>query len=810
MAKRDSENPEEQSIERDAELLEGEGIKRYDRLRQYLSLIYLYGCFDAKSLAEMNNNSVKDYYPVMELIREMFWPESWQKAETDSDSHVPQVLRKYDASAKNRMADSYMMFSMNKKPLLVLYLRLLQRLEQGEANVPELTESLRGLPAVEEVSEQTTRNHALELVKYGYATLDVHTKKYRLVSDGLCKLKVEELEELYTYVCFAAGVTYPRVPGSFLRRTLEREIRSRKRKIPEDSVFLLRNNSNHNVFDEEVVFRMLHMIRRRRALQIDGAEYLPVKLRVDCRLGRWYALMAGEHKGELQPTVRAVPRMELLTPSGRSNSPLWEQAAAVVDAAYGEKEGLFSGLQTEKPTLVEVKLHFDGEIGRQEQFRRELRIGGIEPSEDGPYYRAKIRDPLELLPLLRSYAPWLEALPGDHDLRARLADSLRQMQRNLDGEPWPPYQENRHTFEKRTSGEVDKEKQKLEEKEEKEKAKERRLVNIFQSRLLQFSLDLLADPRQNGTDKTFVAALAKRYGFHQTGRIIDLLKEAGFIDGKDPRPRLPMSLVEREYLQYILDPQNMPEEALFLSKQTKDAIFKNVFGCTGEEDKDLPKKKCCWTEHIQWMKAPGMELPVNPGPEGFRELIRAIRGRRMITYRYRVRGEQDEKEGKCLPWKLEYSAYDRRWWVILYDPAPKEKRTIKTPLNHLRGIKVLENNENANNRIPDSEISEAMENLRMKEPVVLRIRDEHNALLRCFTAFENQEISGSGYSPEEGYTLTFRGFRFDEQEILRQLMYLGPNVRLEGPKELREELGKRLVRAQRYNCDPETNLSAEI
>ena len=51
-------------------------------------------------------------------------------------------------------------------------------------------------------------------------------------------------------------------------------------------------------------------------------------------------------------------------------------------------------------------------------------------------------------------------------------------------------------------------------------------------------------------------------------------------------------------------------------------------------------------EHIQWMKAPGMELPVNPGPEGFRELIRAIRDRRMITYRYRVRGEQDEKEGK--------------------------------------------------------------------------------------------------------------------------------------------------------------------
>ena len=39
---------------RDKQHLDGEGIKKYDRMRQYLDLIYLYGCFDAKTLARIN------------------------------------------------------------------------------------------------------------------------------------------------------------------------------------------------------------------------------------------------------------------------------------------------------------------------------------------------------------------------------------------------------------------------------------------------------------------------------------------------------------------------------------------------------------------------------------------------------------------------------------------------------------------------------------------------------------------------------------------------------------------------------------
>ena len=198
-----------------------------------------------------------------------------------------------------------------------------------------------------------------------------------------------------------------------------------------------------------------------------------------------------------------------------------------------------------------------------------------------------------------------------------------------------------------------------------------------------------------------------------------------------------------------------------------------------------------------------MQLPQYPGPEGFRDIIKAIRERRMIEYRYRVRDKEGEQTAVCLPWKLEYSAYDRRWWVILYDP--KDDRTIKATLNNLRDVHIL-----SESLVPDQKISSAMETLRMKKPVELHIRDEHNALQRCFTVFENQEVIGSSYSPETGYVLQLHAFAFDREEILRQLMYLGPNVHLEGPEDLRENLRSRLKNAQRYNSIPKSVDSTEI
>ena len=153
----------------------------------------------------------------------------------------------------------------------------------------------------------------------------------------------------------------------------------------------------------------------------------------------------------------------------------------------------------------------------------------------------------------------------------------------------------------------------------------------------------------------------------------------------------------------------------------------------------------------------------------------------MIRYRYRTREDGTYIQCEMTPWKLEYSAYDRRWWVILYDAAAG--RTIKARLDNLKDVALGDRSDAS-----PEDIAAAMESLLAPEPVVLQVDDVKNVLERCFLAFENQLFEETVQQPGQGCRIAFRYYRFDEGEILRRLLYLGPDVKLLAPQSLREKL----------------------
>ena len=109
-------------------------------------------------------------------------------------------------------------------------------------------------------------------------------------------------------------MTYPRVAGSFLLRTLERECRRRGLEPGESSPFLLRHNTNRDVFDEDLVCRLMEAAEERRMVELvqrrDRLLVQPVALRVDGRLGRWYLLAMGERPQLMRVSViRSVKQM---------------------------------------------------------------------------------------------------------------------------------------------------------------------------------------------------------------------------------------------------------------------------------------------------------------------------------------------------------------------------------------------------------------------------------------------------------------------------------------------------------------------
>jgi len=403
------------------------GIRDYERIRKYLRSIYVYGFFSREDFEAAGIGSAKDYDFGSRLIREVFPNLEDSELWNDKKKYL-RFQRRYTASGENRLSDSYMLRSISENKELPELLWLLSDLSRRKAALGELSSLAETRSEDGESKYSMTRRRALELMEYG--AVEKRGDEFCLRDDPLKGLTVRQLGQLWDYIRFSEGTTHPRAAAGFLRRTLERELMRRGEEASGETPFLLRHNVNSNVFDEELVHQLLAAVadRRRVLLDLQGreaqADCLPVELRIDVRLGRWYLVGMGE-----RPVICRVSGIRGLTVGEQVSEAEWQEAAQRAQAAFAHSG--CSGLLREEPVLVEAKLHFGRQVGLRNQFVRELRLGTVVEKEDGEYYQALVNDPVELVPLLRSFAPWVQVLPGDHDLDTRLREALEQMRRSL-------------------------------------------------------------------------------------------------------------------------------------------------------------------------------------------------------------------------------------------------------------------------------------------------------------------------------------------------------------------------------------------
>lgn len=409
---------------------EAGGVREYNRIRRFLSCIYLYGFFSREDFARSGIGSVKDYDYGMKLIRAMF-PDAEEAALWQDGRKYPRFARSYDRSGENRMADSYLLHALDAEKDLPQLLDIFSALGEGEWTLEELRRRLETHCEDENTDQYSlVRRRVLDLVAYGYAVKK--GRRFSLASNWLGQLTQAELEQLYELVCFAAGTTYPRVAGSFLRRSVERELRHRGVEVPAKPALLLRHSVNANVFDEEIVFELRKIIAQHTMAILTTAEgqtaVLPVALRIDTRLGRWYLLSLENDV----PAIRRVSGIRSVKKGTPVPSSQWEAAEQAVHARFA-RAGCSGAMPWGEPVRVEARLAFSEAPGMRAQFAREIRLGRIVAREDGEYYEAEVNDPLELLPLLRSFSPWLRVLPGPHGLDRRLREDLLQMYQAAEG-----------------------------------------------------------------------------------------------------------------------------------------------------------------------------------------------------------------------------------------------------------------------------------------------------------------------------------------------------------------------------------------
>lgn len=176
--------------------------------------------------------------------------------------------------------------------------------------------------------------------------------------------------------------------------------------------------------------------------------------------------------------------------------------------------------------------------------------------------------------------------------------------------------------------------------------------------------------------------------------------------------------------------------------------------------------------------------------DNFKILIKAMVNGKVINYCNVDKWGNEYLGKRALPVRIEYSVKDQRFRASMY--SLDDNRPIMVNIFSLSHIELEENEKNKLDR--EAAIRKVHESRYSKEPIVLEVTDKKAAMERCFMSFSEMERC-SRCIGEDKYEMKLFYYIFEEEEIIRKILSLGPYVKVISPQRIREEVVKRIRRA---------------
>lgn len=140
----------------------------------------------------------------------------------------------------------------------------------------------------------------------------------------------------------------------------------------------------------------------------------------------------------------------------------------------------------------------------------------------------------------------------------------------------------------------------------------------------------------------------------------------------------------------------------------------------------------------------------------------------------------------ALPVSIEYSMRDSRFRVSMY--SLEDKRPIMANIFTLKDVRIVDeeigmNRETAKRLLFEQKYSD--------EPVVLEVTDKKAAMERCFMCFSGMERTSRDLGNKR-YEIRLNYYLFEEENLIRSIISLGPYVKVISPQRISDEVVKRV------------------
>ncbi|OPX43975.1 hypothetical protein CLHUN_22180 [Ruminiclostridium hungatei] len=248
-------------------------------------------------------------------------------------------------------------------------------------------------------------------------------------------------------------------------------------------------------------------------------------------------------------------------------------------------------------------------------------------------------------------------------------------------------------------------------------------------------------------------------------------------NGESPLP-VRFTNLEKAWLKALLQQQ---EVKLLLSKNTLDKLNKEL------EDFDSPIKQE-YFEMTNSVKLPEISQWENY-EANFRLILNALINEKPIRYTNVDRNGNIHADKLALPVNLEYSMRDSRFRVSLY--SIDEKRPIMANIFSLSSVIIVDEDigidrETAKKLLFEQKYSE--------QPVILEVTDKNTAMERCFMCFSGMERTARELGNNK-YEIRLNYYLFEEENLIQNILSLGPYVKVISPQRIANEVIKRVKKA---------------
>lgn len=234
-----------------------------------------------------------------------------------------------------------------------------------------------------------------------------------------------------------------------------------------------------------------------------------------------------------------------------------------------------------------------------------------------------------------------------------------------------------------------------------------------------------------------------------------------------------LSTAEKAWLLYFLENRNA---ALFLEEDLINDLTSKL-----KADFHIPDlSKCIDIRALN--DQPSVPYSAET-KKNFRIIVSAIQEKRALTLTNTAFNGIQYENQLVYPYKLEYSPQFDSFSLSALNV--ERNRPIKMNLQNLSNLSIGEPIDHYKDFLQEFEAK--LHAIREKEPVVIEITDEKSGYDRCCYLFSS--FDRICYENENGnLTMNIFYYRFQKDEIIRNLLFLGPAVRILSPTTIRDEL----------------------